>query len=114
MEHSSSSSSSHGTGVVAPASSSALELAPGFGAVLNAGNTCDQPYTSATSAVEADASLPQPPVRQHFAMCKLDGCSDLAVFVFEGDAIGAYCQAHKPIGRVEAQAQVSRVMDCGI
>ena len=101
------SSSSHGAGVVA---------LPGcFAPRLNAeGSTCDQTYTRASPAavVVAGASSPQAPAQQHSATCKLDGCSDAAVFVFEGDALGSYCEVHKPIiEQVEAEAgtQVSCV-----
>lgn len=84
--------------------------APGLNA--DESTSFDQRYTRASAAAQvvAGTSSPQAPAQQHSAACKLDGCSDAAMFVFEGDALGSYCQVHKPImGPVEARTQVSGV-----
>lgn len=99
-------SSSHVVvGVALPACSAPRLCADGS-------TSCDQSYTRASAAAQvvAGASSPQAPAQQHSTACKLDGCSDAAMFVFEGDALGSYCQVHKPImGPVEARTQVSGV-----
>ena len=103
MESNNKSSSSHVAGVVALPGCST----PGLDAAGSTSRDLSHTPASAAAQVAVGASSAQAPAQQCSATCKLNGCSDAAVFVFEGDTLGSYCQVHKPIiGPLEALTQV--------
>lgn len=106
MEDNINNSTSHVARVVALPGCSAS----GLNAAASTSRDLSHTPASAAAQVVVGASSPQAPAQQCPATCKLDGCSDAAVFVFEGDTLGSYCQVHKPIMEpLENRTQVSGV-----